>query len=166
MEASENRERFEQQFAVSTIPLSLSSSHSPSRQSSPSRLQLQSSLKRMSTSSKQYRTHREEEMESEWQKEVERRRMIEAKVTKIFEMADLNGDGRLSYPEFLFAMAEGSMKFQDLLENSPTNRQQQPILTPKYQLFPTSTGGLSHIKSTSALPHSPGLFARRQVSQR
>jgi hypothetical protein len=45
---------------------------------------------------------------AELKREEDRERRIEKKVNKLFSLADWNNDGKLSYSEFLFAMAEGS----------------------------------------------------------
>lgn len=56
------------------------------------------------------------------------------KVNQVFMAADVNGDGVISYTEFLFAMAEGSSIFQEL----STNMEQlivAPSLVQQYSLM-------------------------------
>lgn len=112
------------------------------------------------------------ELEKEWQKEVQRHNQIREKVEKIFTVADLNGDGQLSYTEFLFAMAEGALNLTSLdnqnekLSTLPAPQMSGTAMlsTSNKQISAMSSAKNSrkHIKSASSLPR---LSSRRQVSR-
>ena len=94
------------------------------------------------------------ELEKEWLKEFQRHKQLQEKVEILFATADLNGDGQLSYPEFLFAMAEGSMQFEDFIHltpNSPSPVGTSPLpMKPSPTATPTPTTNITTNNHTAA----------------
>jgi len=62
--------------------------------------------------------------------EEQRIQKVNARITTIFEQSDMNKDGVISYTEFLFAMADGSLQHQNQQELQQPQQQQQQHAEP------------------------------------